>query len=242
MKADEYLKNQLRESFKVIDTCLACCYSKETHMYRPLAGQLRILLCDSSKKNDNSLLPRVYPNIQLSGLASIDWLNKECSFAALHQPADGAARIASMPYEITQYTNGLAVADLLCNKEVILDIPSWMNQCVTHHPTSLTVRDIVRHIADKGGGAHVDSGSSAELRYMSQSTPVGVPFGELFILALARLAQRIGEKLFNYKGVRVATELREAQQVKYNSLLVAHHELAEALTTTFSGRVKGVRR
>lgn len=242
METDEYLKNQLRESFKVIDSCIACCYSKETHMYRPLAGQLRILFCDSTKKRDNSLLPRVYPNIKLSALTSIDWSNNESSFVALHQPADGTARIASMPYEITQYSSGLAVADLLCNKDVMLDIPSWMNQCVTHHPTSLTIRDIVRHIADKGGGAHVDSGSSAELRYMSQSTPVGRPFGELFILALARLAQKIGEKLFNYEGVRVATELRKAQHVKYNSLLVAHHELAEALTKAYSGRAKGARR
>ncbi len=242
METDEYLKNQLRESFKVIDTCLSCCYAKETHMYRPLAGQLRILLCDSTKKKDNSLLSRVYPNIQLSGLASIDWSKNECSFVALHQPSDGTARIASMPYEITQYSNGLAVADLLYNNEVMLDIPSWMDQCVTHHPTSLTIRDIVRHIADKGGGAHVDSNSSAELRYMSQSTPVGRPFGELFILALARLAQAIGEKLLKYEGVKVPFELRNAQHTKYNSLLVAHHELAEALTKAYSGRAKGARR
>lgn len=161
---------------------------------------------------------------------------------ALHQPSDGTARIATMPYEITQYSNGLAVADLLCNKEVMLDVPSWMDQCVTHHPISLTIRDIVRHIADKGGGAHVDSNSSAELRYMSQSTPVGRPFGELFILALARLAQAIGEKLFKYEGVKLPFELRNARQIKYNLLLVAHHELAEALTKAYSGRTKGARR
>lgn len=242
METDEYLKSQLREAFRVIDTCLACCYSKETHMYKPLAGQLRILLCDSTKKKDNSLLSGVYPDIRLGGLTSIDWSDNESSFVALHQPSDGTARIASMPYEITQYKNGLAVADLLCNKKVMLDIPSWMNQFVTHHPTSLTIRDIVRHIADKGGGAHVDSNSSVELRYMSQSTPVGRPFSELFILALARLTQRIGEKLFNYEGVKVASELRSAKHIKYNSLVVAHHELAEALTKAYSGRAKGARR
>jgi len=242
VETDEYLKNQLKESFKVIDTCLACCYEKETHMYKPLAGQLRILFCDSTKKKDNSLLPRVYPNIQLSSLASIDWSNNKSSYVALHQPLNGTSRIASMPYEITQYSNGLAVADLFCNKDIMLDIPSWMDQCVTHHPTSLTIRDIVRHIADKGGGAHVDSNSSAQLRYMNQSTPVGRPFGELFILALARLAQAIGEKLFSYEGVKVSFELRNAQHTKYNSLLVAHHELAEALTKAYSGRAKGARR
>lgn len=207
-------------------------------MYKPLAGQLRILLCDSTKKKDNSLLPRVYPNIQLSGLASINWSNNKSSFTALYQAPNGTARIASMPYEITQYSNGLAVADLLYNEEEMLDIPSWINQCVTHYPTSLTIQDIVRHIADKGGGAHVDSNSSAKLKYMSQSTPAGRPFGELFILALARLAQAIGEELFNYEGVKMPFELRNARHTKYNSLLVAHHERAEALTKAYSGHTK----
>lgn len=238
METDEYLKNQLRESFKVIDTCLSCCYSNEAHMYKPLAGQLRILFCDSNKKKDNSLLLRIYPNIKLGGLSSIEWSKDGSSFVALHQPSDGTARIARMPYEIIRYSNGLSVANFLFNKGVMLDIPSWMDQCVTHHPTSLTVRDIVRHIADKGGGAHVDSNSSAELRYMNQSTPVGRPFGELFILALARIAQAIGEKLFGYEGVKVPIELRNAQHTKYNPLLIAHHEFSDSLSKAYSRRGK----
>lgn len=38
----------------------------------------------------------------------------------LHQESNGDTRIASMPYEITRYSNGLVISDLLPNKEKML--------------------------------------------------------------------------------------------------------------------------
>ena len=40
-------------------------------MYRPLAGQLRLLLCDTQRKTDNSLLASVYPALEVSALLAI---------------------------------------------------------------------------------------------------------------------------------------------------------------------------
>lgn len=111
MDQRDYLKQQLREALKVVDSCLESIYSGNLHMYRPLAGQLRILLCDTQRQRDNSLLVSAYPKLEVSTLASISWSDRESEHVELRQPPDGIARIAQMPFEITIYSNGLAVTD-----------------------------------------------------------------------------------------------------------------------------------
>lgn len=229
MDTKKHLETQLRDCFKVIDSCLACFYLNQPHMYKPLAGQLRILLCDSHRRKDNSLLPRVFPDLIVSKLKTIDWSKNTAGSVQLRQGSDGTARIASMPYEITQYTNGLVVADLLCDKSTLIDIPTWMDQDITIYPTPLTARDIVRHVADKGGGSHVDTNSSPQLRYMAKLTPTGQSFGALFVLALGRFAQIMGEKLFNYTGPKVDPILLKDKQIKYTSIMAAHADYAHAI-------------
>jgi hypothetical protein len=41
------------------------------HMYRPLAGQLRILFCDSP-----ALLTRVFPDLAIQALRRVEWLEQ----------------------------------------------------------------------------------------------------------------------------------------------------------------------
>lgn len=230
MIKDNYLKQQLKESFLIIDSCLKCYYENDHHMYKPLAGQLRILFCDFQGKKDNSLLPRVFPQITLNILEPIDWSDKQSSSLKLLQNSDSANRISSMPLEIKQYKNGLAIAELVPAKnEKLVDIPTWVNQYLTHYPTSLTVKDVIRNLADKGGGAHVDSNLSAQQRYMNQMTVVGRSFGEMFIIAMSKLAQRMGENIFKYEGVKIPTELTSEEYMSYKLDLIAHQDYSDAL-------------
>jgi hypothetical protein len=224
----EYLKEQMRETLRVIDTCLSCIYSGESHMYRALASQLRILLCDTYRKHDNSLIAAVYPKLEVSALRAIDWSSESSGYLTLIQSEQSTNRIAQMPFEITQYANGLSIADLLLDNSKLLPIGQWREQTVTHYPADLTIKEIVRSIADKGGGAHVDASLSPALRYMRRVTPVGQTYGQLFIVALARFAHCLGEKLFLYEGCRVSKELLSQAHNKYNLGIVAHHEWAEA--------------
>ena len=230
MIKDNYLKQQLKESFLIIDSCLKCYYENDHHMYKPLAGQLRILFCDFQGKKDHSLLPRVFPQITLNILEPIDWSDKQSSSLKLLQNSDSANRISSMPLEIKQYKNGLAIAELVPAKnEKLVDIPTWVNQYLTHYPTSLTVKDVIRNLADKGGGAHVDSNLSAQQRYMNQMTVVGRSFGEMFIIAMSKLAQRMGENIFKYEGVKIPTELTSEEYMSYKLDLIAHQDYSDAL-------------
>jgi hypothetical protein len=59
---------ELSEVFAVLNSCLRSYYEGETHMYRPMAGQLRILLCDSSP-----LFSRVFPDLRIEAVREIEW-------------------------------------------------------------------------------------------------------------------------------------------------------------------------
>lgn len=239
MDDSKYLEDHLQETLNVVDTCLSTIYAGKTHMYRALAGQLRLLLCDKRNRKDNSLIGAVFPKLEVSGLQGIIWSDTSASNIQLCQPQVGYARISMMPFEITVYENGLAVADLLLNKDLFVPIQEWAYQRVTViHPTDLTVEKIIRAVADKGGGAHVDAGSSVELRYMYQQAPVGRTYAEMFILSLGRFVQMLGENLFNYVGARVPDELLQSTQHKLNLLVAAHQELVQALTLGSSGQPK----
>jgi hypothetical protein len=227
-----YLKEQLKESFLIIDSCLKSYYENEPYMYKPLAGQLRILFCDSNRKKDNSLLPKVFPNIQLNALEDINWDENESSSVQIIQDSSNSSRIATMPFELMQYTNGLVIPNFIfANQKEMVDIPTWVEQYLTHHPTTLKVRDVIRDIADKGGGAHVDSNPSAKQRYMNKMTPFGCQYGEMFIIAMARLAQRMGEDIFDYKGFRPSVESNLEAYMSYKSVIMAHSDYSNAITT-----------
>lgn len=230
MEQRDYLKQQLHEALKVVDSCLESIYAGNSHMYRPLAGQLRILLCDTQRKKDNSLLVSVYQKLEVSALIPISWSDKASEHMELRQPSNGVARISQMPFEITIYSNGLAVADLQFTSSTLVPIGTWSAQTVTVYPTHLSVLDVIRAVADKGGGSHVDVQASPALRYMSRKTPAGPTYAELFVLALGRFIQRIGEKLYGYTGCRVSPELLTRPAQKLNLVMAAHKEWAEALT------------
>jgi hypothetical protein len=222
----DYLKEQLRESLAVVDTCLECIYEGKTHMYRALAGQLRLMLCDTQRKVDNSLIRRAHPKLELSAIREIGWSSDDAGFVRI-QGGAGTNRIAQMPFEVTRYANGLAVADVLLDKERLLSIADWASQRLTFQPERLSISTVIRTVADKGGGAHVDSTGSTALRLMYAQTPAGRTYAELFVVGVGRFVQRLGERLYGYEGCRVPTSLTSAQHEKLNLIVVAHHEATE---------------
>lgn len=187
---------ELAECFAVIDTCLATYYAGARHMYRPLAGQLRILLCDRPP-----LLTRAFPNLTIGALRPIEWLEPDQAILfdsyparlGVQHPPDQDFRLARMPFLITAYTNGLQIADLqFASGKQLLPLDDWMDQRITLHPVELSLRDTIRSVADKGGGAHVDDEVNSALRHMHRTGPAGVGVHVLFSIAVGRFAQNVG--------------------------------------------------
>jgi len=190
------------ESFKVVDTCLKCFYEGESHMYRPLSAQLRLLLCDSNRSKDNSLVTRIFNNIRLSPIKSIDYqvqgtFNKSEDWAnSIHAVSSNPSvnlKLALMPFEITCFANGLEIADLIVNKNAEpIPVSSWLEQCISLYPVPITIRSLIKIVADRGGGAHVHHKEDNLLDSLSKYGPAKIGIDALFTIAIARIAQQLG--------------------------------------------------
>lgn len=193
------LKNELTETFKAINTCLGCYYHGDTHMYRPLAGQLRILFCDTNFGKDHALLERVYNNFSVSPLKKTYWIRlrdskKDSEVRKFYRLTNETEmRVGYMPFVIIQYTNGLEVADLkFADAKKTMLLNEWCDQSVTVYPINISIRQIIRSVADKGGGSHVDDNENPELQLLRVFSPTQIGAEALFIVALGRFAQKLG--------------------------------------------------
>lgn len=232
MKYLNYLKEQLHESLKVVNTCVASIYDGDFHMYRPLAGQLRILLCDKYRQKDNSLLANVFPELYINPLKQILWVNHKNSFIELTQPTIDKTEIAEMSFEISLYFNGLVVADMQFDQSKFIPISDFSAQLLTVYPNSLTIFDVIRAVADKGGGAHVDASSSATLQNLYKICFSDLTYAQIFVLALGRFILRLGEKLLGFKGCRVPSVVDQHPIQKRKLLVGAHQDWVEAISTS----------
>lgn len=214
----------------VVDTCLSSIYKGENHMYRPLAGQLRIMWCDYNRGEDISLLTKLHSDIKIRKLRSVNWSANGSGPLSMIQGPSGTNRLGRMPFEVIKYNNGLVVSNFLFEEsEDALEINSWIEQSVNFFPAPVTIKDVVRHVSDKGGGAHVDKNASYKLNLLYQKAPTGTSYAEVFTLALGRLTQHIGEKVLGFEGCKVPFELINDRHEIFECLMIAHVELAEAL-------------
>lgn len=205
------LHNELLECFKIIDSCLALYYQGGTHMYRPLATQLRILFADQK----GPLITRLFPNFKIQRLRAIEYVepgqlkpfDDSSSVIMISHPANQEYKLARMPFLITEYSNGLQVADFEFDQSgELLPLADWVEQQVSIYPSSLTIKEIIKSVAEKGGGAHVDDELNQSLKDMMRTGPAGLGLHVLLVIALSRLAHRLGiyyiqfRERFDYNG------------------------------------------
>lgn len=190
------------ECFKVIDTCLASYYAGNSHMYRPLSAQLRLLLSDKNRDKENSLIIRLFNGLGITPLQSITYREpgtfKDTTPVANMLRVQGggpemSAKLALMPFEITVFSNGLEIGDFLLDKNRRpISVSSWMDQLITVHPMHLSIRSLIKTVADRGGGAHVHHKEDEVLETLSKGSPSKLGMDVLYTIAVARIAQQIG--------------------------------------------------
>lgn len=182
------------DSFNVIKDSLSLYYDGKQHMFKPIAGQLRILYCDTHRGKDNSLLNYIYPDLKLVAFQNYEFKKEhedlKIKIAAYdangNEHTEHGLMIKPACYSVTKKSNGLQLADLdLSNPPTYLLLEDWCEQ-VVDSDYNLKVKDIIRSVADKGGGAHVDIEDGHELSQMKKNGPAGLGMHVLFIIALAR--------------------------------------------------------
>lgn len=196
------------ECFKVIDTCLKCFYAGESHMYRPISAQLRILLSDKRGGKENSLIVRLFNMLMITPLQSITYkehgtFDDATSWANMLRVEGGSSemslKLALMPFEITVFSNGLEIGDFLLDKNRSpISVTDWMDQLITVHPFHLSIRSLIRTVADRGGGAHVHHKEDEVLDTLSKGLPSKLGMDALFTIATARVVQQIGLAIMQF--------------------------------------------
>lgn len=168
------------ECFKVIDTCLKSYYAGDSHMYRPLSAQLRILLSDQNRNKENSLVIRLFNGLGITPLQSITYkepgtFDEATQWANMLQVHGGSPemslKLALMPFEITVFSNGLEIGDFLLDpSRSPISVKNWMDQLITVHPIRLSIRNLIKTVADRGGGAHVHHKEDEVLETLSKGS------------------------------------------------------------------------
>jgi hypothetical protein len=171
-------------------------------MYRPLAGQLRILFCDIQQKKNRALLLKLYEKLELIPLKGIKYLEQGTyggdlawanRMAAISENQNERAKIAAMPFEISVFDNGLEVCDLILDYESPkIPLNEWLGRKIAIHPIDVSIIDLIRHVADRGGGSHIHPKIDSYIADLQNTTPTKVGFDALFSVALGRFSQHIG--------------------------------------------------
>ncbi len=137
-------------------------HSGQTSAYRIVATQLRILLCDSIKGRDNSLLPRIFGHVRLHPiLASVtqeldrEW---EAKFGYLL-----SERVDFQLPGVLRFDGkgGSTIEELFDERREPIDLVKWLDQMT--FSKEITIRELIRSVANKEA-AHSDEDYGRTLR------------------------------------------------------------------------------
>jgi hypothetical protein len=186
--------------FKTISDCLSLYYKGRPHMFKPIAAQLRILYCDSNRGSENSLLHHLDRKMKLLAFRQNEYTTSHphlvvTAYDRAGKEIPNAIKMKESCFRIIEDKNGIAYPDIdLANPPVYLSLAQWRDQIIDDN-MQLTVKDIIRTIADKGGGAHVDMKGNTNLKLMKKRTPANIDYQLLFIIALARYTIRLAKNM-----------------------------------------------
>ncbi len=140
--------NDFEASLAVIKTNTQAYYAGNLHAYRPVAVELRKLLCDTQGKSDNSLVKRCFSNIWLRPLSGDQKQIDE--YTALYIPGQ----------VLFDGQGGSRFTTLFNESGPSLPLNEWLQQKL--FDASTTIRNFIRSVADKEG-AHSDKSYNAIL-------------------------------------------------------------------------------
>ena len=131
----------LEASLAVISSNVTAYHAGNVHAYRPVAVELRKLLCDTRAKTDNSLIKRLYPDFRLRPLAG-------------NQSRIDKHTVLYIPGRMSfDGRGGSSMSEFFNESAPSLELDAWLEQKLFDYAT--TIREFIRSVADKEG-AHSD--------------------------------------------------------------------------------------
>ncbi len=128
------LETYLLDALDILERSMALAYAEQPAFYRVAAVQLRLLLCDTTRRHGDivniSLLPRLHP------------------LFALHPPDAHSFDRSRLPMPLAEWLEQLLPLTEIIDKG---------------QPEPLSVRRLIRRVCEQDGGAHVDLRPAAAL-------------------------------------------------------------------------------
>jgi hypothetical protein len=138
----EEIRANLIDAINLVRINIALFDAGNRACYRLIAGQLRLLLCDGK---GNSLIKRVFPNPRLHPFwqcEEMDEIEKQ-----------GGRMLFFLPGELA--SNSSQITNICDRDKEPMELDKWLNLRV--FDSSITLRGLIRSVANKDGGAHLDS-------------------------------------------------------------------------------------
>ena len=132
--------HDLEASLAVISSNVKAYQGGNIHTYRPVAVELRKLLCDTKGKTDNSLIKRLLPNFRLRPLSGNQNKIDEHTVLYILGQIDGRG--------------GSNLSKLFNESAQSLQLDEWLEQKL--FDSTMTIKSFIRSVADKEG-AHSDT-------------------------------------------------------------------------------------
>jgi len=80
----------------------------------------------------------------------------------------------------------------------LISLEEWLNQTVTIHPQRVKIVDLIRTVADRGGGAHIHNNVDDLLDSLQKFSPCKSGIDALLTIAIGRFAQQIGWMVYQF--------------------------------------------
>jgi hypothetical protein len=157
------------------------------YSYKVVAGQLRLLLCDISKrsKRNNSLILKIFPNIKLHPLSfSLEDAKKSLK----------GRLILFSPGTLT--TNSKRIYDIFNIHAEPISLEQWLNQNILDE--EITISKLITSVANIDGGAHVDQQLDRVLRKTMSGSTNEIEDNKIYIVEIGRyIVEIISKHLLN---------------------------------------------
>jgi len=155
------------------------------YSYKVIAVQLRLLLCDISKrsKRNNSLILKIFPNIKLHPV----------SFSLEDAKKRSKGRLIFFsPSTLT--TNSKRIYNIFNKNAEPISLEQWLNQNILDE--EITIFKLITSVANRDGGAHVDQQLDKVLRKTMSGSTNEIEDNKIYIVEIGRyIVETVSEYL-----------------------------------------------
>ncbi len=138
----------LRHSMDILESNIELFHAGKTSMYRVVAAQLRLLLCDYYRGKDISLMPRIFKQVKLHPVrgSMTKEQDEEWKQKFGHSFYDGI--IFQMPALVSfDGKGGSKVEAVFDERRKPIDLNEWLDQML--FSKEITIRQLIKSVANK---------------------------------------------------------------------------------------------